>query len=63
MTQKAPGRAHRQGIPILQLLEMFPTEEAATAWFEAQIWPDDRFCGHCGSVNTSEAPNARPMPY
>ncbi len=44
-------------------MDIFPTEEAATEWFEAQIWPNGRHCGHCGSVKTRKVPNAKPMPY
>ena len=63
MAKKAPGKAHREGLTIVELMDMFPTEEAATAWFESAIWPDGRYCGKCGSVNTREVPNAKPMPY
>ena len=42
---------------------MFPTEEAATKWFEDVFWRNGRHCGKCGSVNTREVPNAKPMPY
>ena len=63
MTQKAPGKAHREGITLAQLMDMFPTEEAATEWFESVLWGSGRHCGHCGSENTSEVPNAKPMPY
>lgn len=60
---KSPGRAHREGISVIDLMAMFPTEEAATEWFESVIWPTERCCGHCGSVNTREVPNRKPMPY
>ena len=32
---KAPGKAHRVGISIMELAEMFPDEDSAVAWFEA----------------------------
>ena len=60
---KAPGKAFREGVSLIELMDLFPTEEAATKWFEAQVWPDGRHCGHCGSVETTEVPNAKPMPY
>lgn len=60
---KAPGRANREGMSIIEPMKMFPTEEAATDWFETVLWTDGRCCGHCGSTNTSEVPNAKPMPY
>ena len=31
-------------------------------WFESQVWPNGRRCGHCGGTITSEVPNAKPMP-
>ena len=43
-------------------MEMFPTEEAATKWFESVLWPTERCCGHCGSVRTKKASHKK-MPY
>jgi len=60
---KAPGKSHREGIDIIELLDMFPTEEGATLWFEDALWQGERCCGHCGSVRTKTVPNAKPMPY
>ena len=61
-THKAPGRSHRQGIDMIELMDRFPTDEAARVWFESVIWPDGRRCGHCDSTNTFEAQH-RSMPY
>ena len=64
MAKKAPGKAHREGLTVVESMDMFPTDEAATAWFESVVWPDgERHCGKCGSVRTREVPNAKPMPY
>ena len=60
---KAAGKSYREGITVIQLLEMFPDEETATEWFESTLWDGERCCGHCGSVNTHEVPNRKPMPY
>ena len=62
-TSKSPGKSYRKGISIFELTEMFPDEESAVKWFENVRWPDGRHCGHCGSVETKPAPNAKPMPY
>ena len=59
---KAPGKASRVGITLLEIFEMFPDEDAARRWFEAVYWPNGRCCGHCGSVRTREASHAK-MPY
>ena len=64
MSQKAPGKAHREGISLIKLTEMFPDEASAVKWFEETRWPDgERHCPHCGSTETKEVPNAKPMPY
>ncbi len=39
-SQKAPGKAYRDGISVLRLMEMFPDEGAARKWFESIIWED-----------------------
>ena len=59
----APGRADREGVSLLDLMEMFPTEDAAMQWFEDVLWGGNRCCGKCGSTTTSKVPNAKPMPY
>ena len=60
---KAPGKAHRKGITILELTRRFPTEQKARDWFESIVWSDERCCGHCGSLRTSVVKNEKPMPY
>ena len=61
-THKAPGKAYREGITLLELGELFPDEEAARKWFEAQVWPSERCCTRCGSLKTQEASH-KTMPY
>lgn len=41
------GKAHRKGATLLELADMFPTEESAVAWMEAAAWGEERCCGHC----------------
>ena len=63
MAQKAPGKAFRKGITIIELAQMFPNEEAARQWFEDILWGETgRFCPECGSVDTYECKHAK-MPY
>ena len=54
------GKSHREGLTVVQLMDMFPNEAAAVAWFESTHWRNGR---HCGSVNTRPVRNAKPMPY
>ena len=63
MTKKTPGKANREGLTVVELMDMFPTEEAATKWFEDVFWGSERHCGKCGGTRTKEVPNAKPMPY
>ena len=62
MAHKAPGKAYREGLTMVQLCDMFPTEESARAWFESQVWPDGRHCPRCGSTRTKKASHKK-MPY
>ena len=62
MAHTAPGKSSREGISIIELGEMFPTEESAREWFEERMWPDGRYCPHCGSTRTHEAGH-NDMPY
>ena len=58
-----PGKAHRKGITLAQLVRMFPTDEAAAEWFEGIFWGSERCCPKCGSMETKRTKNAKPMPY
>ncbi len=63
MAHKAPGKAHRKGISLLELARQYPNEEAAREFFESIVWPnDERDCPKCGSLNTHECSHAK-MPY
>ena len=59
---KAPGKAHRKGMTLVECMDLFPTEEAATEWFESVLWNGNRVCGKCGSDKTREASH-KTMPY
>ena len=63
MAYKAPGKSFREGLTLIQIMDMFPDEETTTTWFEAHMWSGGRCCGKCGSLNTHEVPKAKPMPY
>ena len=63
MAQRGPGRAHREGLTVIQLFQMFPNDASAEHWFEEQRWPEGRFCPHCGSTDTSVVASRNPMPY
>ena len=62
MTHQAPGKSNREGITLVELCDMFPTEESAREWIEARVWPDGRYCPQCGSTRTHEAGHNH-MPY
>ncbi len=51
MAKKAPGKAHRQGMSLLQVAEKFKDDESAQAWIESIRWPDGPYCPECGSFN------------
>ena len=51
MTSKAPGKAYRKGLTLLQVADMFRDEAVAKLWLADQRWPDAPYCPHCGSLN------------
>jgi len=57
-----PGKTYRDGLTIVEMMDMFPTEDAAREWFESIIWPNGRHCPKCGSLRTREASHKK-MPY
>ena len=62
MAKKAPGKAHREGISLVELFQMFPNNEAAQAWLEEQRWGGEPWCPHCGSFNVKHN-NHKSMPW
>lgn len=49
-THKAPGKAHRIGITLIQLYDKFPNDETAEQWFIEQRWPDGVTCPDCDNT-------------
>ena len=56
------GRSDRTGISVIELFDMLSDEDSTRKWFEETRWPDERFFGHCGSVNTKQTKNHKLMP-
>ena len=63
MAKRGPGKAHREGLTVIELFRMFPDDAAAERWFEEQRWPESRFCPDCGSTDTVAVTSRKPMPY
>ena len=67
MTGKGPGKHHRKGISLSELLKMFPDDKAATDWFEEQRWGEagkPSHCPMCGDTgNQTAVPSGKPLPY
>lgn len=51
MAQKAPGKSHRKGLTLVELIDLFPDDATAEAWFARGRWPDGPYCPKCGSFN------------
>ncbi len=57
------GKHYREGVTVMEMGEIFPTEETAREWFEAKMWPNGRVCPRCGSTETIECTGRPPLPY
>ncbi len=51
MAHSAPGKHRRKGLTLLEIAEMFGTEESAHKWIEEWRWPNGPQCPHCGTHN------------
>ncbi len=63
MTKKAAGKAHRSGLTLAALFQLFPDDATAEAWFAKQRWEGVPFCPHCGSENAARPDSHPTMPY
>ena len=63
MAQKAPGKAYRKGLMLLQIEDMFRDEANAIAWIETQRWPNGPECPHCGTANVQSNIKHKTMMY
>ncbi len=61
--KSGPGKAYRDGISIMELMDLFPTEERAVRWFEDARWGGERTCPKCDSDRTRPVKSGKPMPY
>ena len=63
MAQKAPGKASRNGLTLIQLFKMFPDDAMAEAWFVSRRWPKGIRCPHCGSDDIQVDAKHKTAPY
>ena len=63
MAHKAPGKSYRNGLTLIQLMDLFPDEEAAKNWFAEGRWPEGPHCPHCGSFNVQSDIKHRSMTH
>ena len=60
MAHNAPGKHYREGMSVVQLMDMFPNEDSAHDWFVDQRWgKEGRHCPRCGSVATKPSKRLR----
>ena len=63
MARNAPGKHFRKGLSLIELHDMFPSDESAEAWFVGQRWPDGVACPECSSRNIQKRQTRKPQPY
>lgn len=63
MPQKAPGKSHRKGITLAQLIRTYPDNASAEKAFVARRWPNGIACPHCGDTDIQERTTHPEMPY
>ena len=64
MAHNAPGKHYRKGISLIQLMDMFPSNEVAENWFASVRWDGgEPVCPFCHSTRVATIANRKPMPY
>ena len=63
MAQNAPGKHYRKGLSFVQVIDLFPDDEAAREWIKSQVWPDGPFCPKCGSLDIQTPIKHRTMTH
>lgn len=63
MGHKAPGKAHRVGLSLIKLYEMFPDNETAEKWIAGVRWSGKPRCPECGSEKVQHPTAHKTMPY
>ena len=63
MSNSAPGKDFRKGMSIVEIISLFPDDNAAEKWFAEARWPDYVWCPHCGSLNVQTGAKHKSQPY
>ena len=63
MAQNAPGRSDRNGLTLVQGVQLLSNEAAVERMFREERWPNGVACPVCGSVNVQERPTRKPQPF
>ena len=61
--KQAPGKSYRKGLSLIEVSEMFSTNEKAEQWLTESRWPDGVYCPHCGSRNVQIGSAHPSQPY
>ena len=60
----APGKVYREGISIVELMNLFKDEDTARHWLESIVWKNGKaVCHRCNGTNTYEVKNRKPLPH
>ena len=67
MSGKAPGKHFREGISLVDLIQKFPDDATAEAWFEKNRWGEAGKPSHCPKCGNTEklnrVPSRKSTPY
>lgn len=63
MAYNAPGRHDREGLSLVEVMRMFPSDDAAEAWLASIRWPDGPRCPYCDTDNVLSGAAHKTMPY
>ena len=63
MSKLGPGKAHRDGLSLVELLREFPDDATAEKYFIENRWPKGPHCPYCGSTSVLTGARHKTMPF
>ena len=58
-----PGKAFRKGMSLIEIIALFPDDDAAGKWFEGVRWGGKPSCPYCGSLDVLTGAKHKTMPF
>ena len=63
MARKGPGKHWRNGLSLVDAVQLFSDEQVVERMFIGERWPHGVICPQCASPDVAERPTRKPQPF